>query len=82
MQELSIKVSERFLSKLTSSKLTPIRVTPLVGYQFKHHFIVTSTCESSFIINGAVTSANAGELHGEVKVSYDGEYEEIGEIIS
>jgi hypothetical protein len=82
MQELSIRVSERFLSKLASSKLTPIRVTPIVGYQFKHHFIVISTCESSFIINGAVTSATTGELHGEVKISYDGEYEEIGEIIS
>lgn len=55
MQKLSIKVSEQFYNKLSCSKLTPIRVTPLVGYQFKHHFIVTFTCESNFIINGAVT---------------------------
>jgi hypothetical protein len=82
MQKLSIKVSEQFFNKLSCSKLTPIRVTPLVGYHFKHHFIVTSTCESCFIINGAVTSANVGELHGEVKVSYDGEHEEIGEVVN
>lgn len=81
MQKLSIKVSEQFYNKLSCSKLTPIRVTPLVGYQFKHHFIVTFTCESNFIINGAVTSANAGELHGKVKISYDGEYEEIAEVV-
>jgi hypothetical protein len=81
MQELKIKVSNKFFKQLNSRKLSPIRVTPLTGYIYKHHFVVDTVDITQLTLAGKIGSANPLELTGTVLISFDGDSEELAEIV-
>lgn len=81
MQELSIKVSIKFIERMKMRKLSPLHIIPLIGEQYKHHFVVFNIDQTKNILSGKVGSAD-GDIQGQVSISLDGEFTEIGTILS
>jgi hypothetical protein len=81
MQYLSIKVSKEFFNRYQYSKLSPIRITPVDGYHYKHHFVVVNADPNALTFYGMSGSAMDKEISGQVTISYDGDHEEIATVI-
>ena len=82
MQELSIKVSAQFIALMKMRKLSPLHIIPLAGEQYKHHFVVFNIDSANNIVTGKVGSADDGDIQGQVSISLDGEFTEIGTVLS
>lgn len=81
MQRFSVKVSQKFYQMMIYSRLSPIRITPTMGYFFKHHFVIEREDPHNFILYGVVSSAVGNEITGDVTISIDGEHEEVVQVI-
>ena len=82
MQHLRIKVSKAFFNRYKFSKLSPIRITPLEGYHYKHHFVVVDANPKDCTFYGVAGSAGEREIYGKILISYDGDYEETAEVVT
>lgn len=80
MQELNIQVTKEFIKYLRFRKLAPVHVTPLIGEQYKHHFVVLNIDYDNCILNGKIGTSD-GDVQGQVNISIDTEFNEIGNII-
>lgn len=77
MQNIKIKVSKEFISLVSSSKLSPLRLIPRTGYYFKHHFVLNDIDLDNELLCGSVSTANEDDdskLTGECDLSIDGEH--------